>query len=65
MVCDLPSHEDIKYDVNSLNRCKMKRFLSFALAAATILAGATVRACEKHLSGHQNSSDTNAEVTRK
>jgi hypothetical protein len=42
----------------------MKRFLSFALAAATILAGVTVRACEKHLSGHQNSSDTSSEATR-
>jgi hypothetical protein len=42
----------------------MKRFLSFALAAATILAGVTVRACEKHLSGHQNSSNTTSEATR-
>jgi hypothetical protein len=42
----------------------MKLFLSFVLAAAAILAGSTVLACEKHLSGHQSSSDTNAELTR-
>ena len=42
----------------------MKRFLTLVLAAATLLAGATVQACEKHLAGHQGSSVTDVEATR-
>ena len=42
----------------------MKRLLLLALTAATLLAG-TASACEKHLNGHQNGSDTNLEGSKK
>ena len=43
----------------------MKRLLLLVLASATLLAGLRATACEKHLNGHQNSSDTNTEGTQK
>ena len=43
----------------------MKRLLLLALTAATLLIGTTVNACEKHLNGHQNGSDTDLEGSRK
>jgi hypothetical protein len=39
----------------------MKRLLALALTAATLLMGTSATACEKHLNGHQNGSDTNLE----
>jgi hypothetical protein len=43
----------------------VKRFLSIALLTAAVLGGSGVMACEKHLNGHQNSSDTNTEGAKK
>jgi hypothetical protein len=43
----------------------MKRLLLLALTAATLLMGTAATACEKHLNGHQNGSDTNLEGNRK
>ena len=43
----------------------MKRLLSIALLAGVVLAGCGAMACEKHINGHQNSSDTNTEGAKK
>jgi hypothetical protein len=43
----------------------MKRLLTIALLAAAVMSGSGAMACEKHLNGHQNSSDTNTEGTKK
>lgn len=43
----------------------MKRLLLLALTATTLLMGLGANACEKHLNGHQNSSDTNLEGGKK
>lgn len=43
----------------------MKRLLLLALSATTLLMGISANACEKHLNGHQNSSDTNREASSK
>jgi len=43
----------------------MKRLLLLAITAATVLLGTTANACEKHLNGHQNGSDTNLEGSKK
>lgn len=43
----------------------VKRLLSIALIATAVLGGSGAMACEKHLNGHQNSSDTNAEGIQK
>jgi hypothetical protein len=43
----------------------LKRLLTIALLAAAVMAGSGAMACEKHLNGHQNSSDTNTEGTKK
>lgn len=43
----------------------MKRLLSMALIAAALLGGSGAMACEKHLNGHQTSSDTSSEGIRK
>ena len=43
----------------------MKRLLLFVLASAALLSGVNASACEKHLSGHQNSSDTNTEASQR
>lgn len=43
----------------------MKRLLLLALTASTLLMGISANACEKHLNGHQNSSDTNLEGGKK
>ena len=44
----------------------MKRIFSLALMAATVISGAAgAFACEKHLNGHQNSSDSNTEGAKK
>jgi len=43
----------------------MKRLLALALTAATVLLSTSAIACEKHLNGHQNGSDTNLEGSKK
>jgi hypothetical protein len=43
----------------------MTRLLILALTAATLLVGTSTIACEKHLHGHQNGSDTNLEGSKK
>jgi hypothetical protein len=43
----------------------VKRFLSMALIAAAVWGGSGAMACEKHLQGHQNSSDTTTENSTK
>ena len=43
----------------------MKCLLSIALLAGVVLAGSGAMACEKHINGHQNSSDTNTEGAKK
>ena len=43
----------------------MKRLLLLALTTTTLLMGISANACEKHLNGHQNSSDTNLEGGKK
>jgi hypothetical protein len=43
----------------------LKRVLTLALTAATLLMGTSAAACEKHLNGHQNGSDTNLEGSKK
>ena len=40
----------------------MTRLLSLLLLSATLLAGSASLACEKHLNGHANSSDTETEA---
>lgn len=43
------------------------RFLLASLALATLLAGwsGAAGACEKHLNGHQNSSDSQSEASQR
>ena len=43
----------------------MKRLFLLALSATAVLMGLSASACEKHINGHQNSSDTNLEGTKK
>mgnify|MGYP006268147069 FL=1 len=43
----------------------MRRLLPLALAALCLVAGSSSFACEKHLNGHQNSSDTGLEGGKK
>jgi hypothetical protein len=43
----------------------MKRLLLFVLGSAALLSGLRASACEKHLNGHQNGSDTNAEGSQR
>ena len=43
----------------------MKRLLLFVLASAALLSGVNASACEKHLNGHRNSSDTNQEGSQR
>ena len=43
----------------------MKRLLLFVLASAALLSGLNAFACEKHLNGHQNGSDTNTEASQR
>ena len=43
----------------------MRRLLPLAVVALCLLGGSTSNACEKHLNGHQNSSDTNTEGAKK
>ena len=40
-----------------------KRLVPFLLLAASLLASGSSLACEKHLNGHSNSSDTSTEAT--
>lgn len=42
----------------------MPRLLVLALVALSSLGHLNASACEKHLNGHQNSSDTNVEGSR-
>ncbi|MFN5117284.1 MAG: hypothetical protein ACK5FE_13010 [Cyanobacteriota bacterium] len=41
------------------------RRLVLPLVAASLFVGSGAMACEKHLNGHQNSSDTTTEATGK
>ena len=41
----------------------MNRLVPFLLLAASLLACGSALACEKHLNGHSNSSDTSTEAT--
>jgi hypothetical protein len=43
----------------------MSRLLTALLLMAGLLSGTGAMACEKHLNGHQNGSDTNAEGFQK
>jgi hypothetical protein len=43
----------------------MKRLLLLALTATTLLLGSSANACEKHLQGHQATTDTNLEGSTK
>ena len=43
----------------------MKRLLLFVFASAALLSGLNASAGEKHLNGHQNSSDTNTEASQR
>ncbi|MEB3326626.1 MAG: hypothetical protein VKI39_02840 [Synechococcus sp.] len=43
----------------------MRPLLLLVLSATAIFMGLGASACEKHLNGHQNSSDTNLEGSRK
>ena len=53
------------YPAHKTQQDQMKRLLLLALTAATILMGTTASACEKHLNGHQNGSDTDLEGSKK
>ena len=48
----------------SLGSGSMLRALSLALMTLLLWSGAS-QACEKHLNGHQSSSDTNAEAVNR
>jgi hypothetical protein len=41
----------------------VNRLIPFLLLAASLLASGSSLACEKHLDGHSNSSDTSTEAT--
>jgi hypothetical protein len=43
----------------------LRRLLLLALVATAALAAPTAGACEKHVGGHQNSTDTNLEGSQK
>ena len=53
------------YHARKTRQDQMKRLLLLALTAATLLIGTTASACEKHLNGHQNGSDTDLEGSKK
>ena len=53
------------YPAQKTKQDQMKRLFLLALTAATLLVGTTASACEKHLSGHQNGSDTDLEGSKK
>ena len=54
-----------RYPAHKTQQDHMKRLLLLALTAATLLMGTTSSACEKHLNGHQNGSDTDLEGGKK
>ena len=43
----------------------MRRLLLLALATVTIVGTLTATACEKHMNGHQNGSDTDVEGSKR
>ena len=43
----------------------MKRLLLFVLTSAALLSGLNASACEKHLNGYQNGSDTSEEGSQR
>ncbi|WP_255116315.1 MULTISPECIES: hypothetical protein [unclassified Synechococcus] len=43
----------------------MRRLLLLALATVTIAGTVTATACEKHMNGHQNGSDTDVEGSKR
>ena len=53
------------YSAHKTQQDPMKRLLLLALTAVTLLIGTSASACEKHLNGHQNGSDTDLEGSKK
>ena len=53
------------YTAHETQQDPMKRLLFLALTAVTLLMGTSASACEKHLNGHQNGSDTDLEGSKK
>ena len=54
-----------QYHAHKTQQDPMKRLLLLALTAVTLLIGTSASACEKHLNGHQNGSDTDLEGSKK
>ena len=54
-----------QYPAHKTQQDPMKRLLLLALTAVTLLMGTSASACEKHLNGHQNGSDTDLEGSKK
>ena len=54
-----------QYPAHKTQQDPMKRLLLLALTAVTLLMGTSAGACEKHLNGHQNGSDTDLEDSKK
>ena len=59
-----PTAESV-YTAHETQQDPMKRLLFLALTAVTLLMGTSASACEKHLNGHQNGSDTDLEGSKK
>jgi hypothetical protein len=51
-------------DASALWNPAMRALLSLVLVSMVALSAGSALACEKHLHGHQNSSDTNGEATK-
>lgn len=43
----------------------MRNLVTIAVVTLCLLSGSSSNACEKHVNGHQNSSDTNVEGSKK
>jgi len=54
-----------QYSAHKTQQDPMKRLLLLALTAVTLLMGTSASACEKHLNGHQNGSDTDLKGSKK
>ncbi|WP_398334404.1 hypothetical protein [Vulcanococcus sp.] len=58
-------HWNVVHNLRTLFGTAMRRLLPLAVVALCLLGGSTSNACEKHLNGHQNGSDTNLEGSKK
>ena len=58
-------HQGAVHKVRPVLGVAMRRLLPLAVVALCLLGGSSSHACEKHLNGHQNGSDTNLEGSRK